>query len=126
MSALNIVPVYPGIFKQNLENLAAAQVARIREGRTLYEPVTGPITIGPAAEQATLILYGTGLSTTSGVTATIGGASVPVAYSGPQGTFPGLDQINIPLPADLAPRGKVNIVVSAAQKPSNPVHVTFQ
>jgi len=126
MSALNIVPVYPGIFKQNLENLAAAQVARIREGRTLYEPVTGPITIGPAAEQATLILYGTGLSTTSGVTATIGGASVPVAYSGPQGTFPGLDQINIPLPADLARRGKVDIVVSAAQKPSNPVHVTFQ
>ncbi len=126
ISALNIVAVYPGIFKQNLENLAAAQVARIRDGRTIYEPVTGPITIGPAAEQTTLILYGTGLNSASAVTATIGGAAVPVAYSGPQGTFPGLDQINIPLPADLARRGKVDIVISGAQKPSNPVQVTFQ
>ena len=125
MSALNIVPVYPSIFKQNVENLAAAQVARIRDGRTIYEPVSGPIIIGPTAEQATLILYGTGLSSATAVTATIGGTSVPVAYARAQGTYPGLDQINIPLPANLARSGKVDIVVSAAQKPSNPVQVTF-
>ena len=126
MSALNIVSVYPGLFKQNIENLAAAQVARIRAGNTIYENVTGPITIGPASEQATLILYGTGLNSASSVTATIRGGAVPVAYAGPQGTFAGLDQINIPLPASLAGSGKVDIVVTAAQKPSNPVQLTIQ
>ena len=126
MSALNIVPVYPSLFKQNLENLAAAQVARIRDGRTIYEPVTGPISIGPAAELATLILYGTGLNSASNATATIGGVAVPVAYAGPQGTFPGLDQINIPLAASLARSGKVDIVVTAAAKPSNPLYVTIE
>jgi len=70
-SALNIVPVYLGLFKQNVENLAAAQVA-------------------------TLIPYGTGLNGAGLVTATIGGMEVAVAYAGPQGTFAGLDQINIP------------------------------
>ncbi len=126
MSALNIVAVYPGIFKQNIENLAAAQVARIRDGRTIYEAVSGPIVIGPATEQATLVLYGTGLNTATTVTATIGGNVVPVAYAGPQGTYAGLDQINIPLPASLALSGRVEIVVSASLKPSNPVQVTIQ
>jgi len=126
MSALNIVAVYPGIFKQNIENLAAAQVARIRDGRTIYEAVSGPIVIGPAAEQATLVLYGTGLNTATSVTATIGGNVVAVAYAGPQGTYAGLDQINIPLPASLARSGRVDVVVSASQKPSNPVQVTIQ
>jgi len=126
MSALNIVSVYPGIFKQNIENLAAAQVARIRDGRTIYEAVSGPIVIGPAAEQATLVLYGTGLNTATSVTATIGGNVVAVAYAGPQGTYAGLDQINIPLPASLARSGRVDVVVSASQKPSNPVQVTIQ
>ncbi len=127
MSALNIVPVYPGLFKQNIENLAAAQVARIRGGSTIYEPISGgAITIGPAAEQATLVLYGTGLNSTSTVTATIGGTAAPVAYAGPQGTYPGLDQINIPLTSSLAGKGKVDVVLTAGQKLSNPVQITLQ
>ncbi len=125
-SALHIVPVYPGIFKQNIENLAAGQVARIRDGQTVYEPIAGPIAPGPAAEQATLILYGTGFNSAGMVTAAIGGAPAPVAYAGPQGTYPGLDQINIPLPANLAGRGKLEIVITAAGRPGNPVQVTFR
>ena len=125
-SALNIVPVYPGVFKQNIENLAAAQIARIRDGRTIYEPVGGPVLIGPASEQATLILYGTGLNGATQVTATLGGTMVTVAYAGPQGTYPGLDQINIPLSARLAGAGKLDVVVTADGKPSNPVYLVLQ
>jgi uncharacterized protein (TIGR03437 family) len=124
--ALNIVPTYPGLFKVNVENQAAAQVARTVNGQVIYTSITGPVTLGPASEQATLILYGTGLNGAREVTATIGGVAVPVAYAGPQGTYAGLDQINIPLPQSLAGKGRVNIVITAAGKPSNPVNIVIQ
>ena len=88
-SALNIVPVYPGIFTQNIEGQAAAQVARIRNGATLVEAIGGPVTIGPAAEQATLILYGSGLNSSADVSATIDGVRVSVAYAARKGPMPG-------------------------------------
>ncbi len=116
MSALKAVPVYPGLFKLNMENAAAEQVARFRGGQVVYEPVTGPIMVGPASEQATLILYGTGFNSATPVTATIGGIALPVAYDGPQGAFPGLDQVNIPLPSNLAGADRVDSSVTAAQK----------
>ena len=40
--------------------------------------------------------------------------------------FSGLDQINLSIPASLAGKGSVNVVVTAGGKPSNPVAVTFQ
>lgn len=122
----NIVATYPGVFKTNLEGRAAGQVARLVNGQVVYEPVAGPIRLGTPAEQATLILYGTGLNRAREVTATVGGVSVPVAYAGPQGTFSGLDQINLSLPAALAGRGQVDVVITAAGKPSNPVNVVIQ
>ena len=78
------------------------------------------MTLGPAGEQATLVLYGTGLNGAKEVTATVGGVAVPVAYAGPQGTYAGLDQINLTLPQGLAGRGKVDVVITAGGKPVNP------
>ena len=124
--ALNIMPVYPGLFKTNIENQAAAQVARLTNGGVIYEPVAGPITIGQPTEQATLVLYGTGFNNAKQVTAMIGGVSVPVAFAGPQGTYPGLDQINLSLPQSLIGRGKVEIIVTAVGKPSNPVNIVLR
>ena len=132
---LNIVPVYPGLFLANAGNLAAAQVARIRDGKTIYEsvvrisngqPVPAPISIGAATEQATLILYGTGLNAAKEVSVTIDGVSVLVSYAGPQGQYRGLDQINVTLPTSLAGKGKVDVVVTAGGKKSNPVNITIQ
>ena len=57
---------------------------------------------------------------------TIGGVSVPVAYAGAQGTYAGLDQINLPLPGSLAGKGKVDVVITASGKVSNPVNVVLQ
>jgi uncharacterized protein (TIGR03437 family) len=134
--SLNIVAAYPGLFQLNQSALAAAQVARLQNGQVQYSAVysvagdgslaAAPITLGPAAEQDTLVLYATGLNGTSSVTATIGGIAAPVAYAGPQGTYSGLDQINLSIPASLAGKGSVNVVVTAGGKPSNPVAVTFQ
>lgn len=124
--AIHIVNTYPGLFRANAENAAVAQVARVSGGDVVYELVDGPIAIGTAAEQATLVLYGTGLNGATDVTATVGGIAVPVAYAGPQGTYAGLDQINLSLPQTLTGKGKVDVIVTAAGKPSNPVHITIR
>ena len=124
--AIHIVSTYPGLFRANALNTAVAQVARLVAGQTVYENVAGPIALGAAAEQATLVLYGTGLNNAKDVTATIGGVAIPVAYAGPQGAFAGLDQINLALPAALIGKGKVDVVITAAGKPSNPVNIVIQ
>ncbi len=133
---INIMAAYPGIFKASIDNIAAAQVARVQAGKAVYAPVVAatpagaivaaPFAIGPAAEQATLILYGTGLNNAKDVTVTIGGMPAQLTYAGPQGTYSGLDQINVLLPQSLAGKGKVDIIVTAGGKPSNPVNVTIQ
>ncbi|MCX6587788.1 MAG: YHYH protein [Acidobacteria bacterium] len=124
--AIHVVSTYPGLFRANAENAAVAQVARVRGGSVVYEPVQGPVTLGPAGEQATLVLYGTGLNGAKEVTATVGGVATPVAYAGPQGRYAGLDQINVTLPAGLAGRGKVDVVVTAGGKPSNAVNLVIR
>jgi hypothetical protein len=71
--------------------------------------------------------FGTGIRNAKSVTATVGGLSVPVLSSGPQGTFTGLDQVNIgPLPLSLQGQGQTNIVLTADGQTANTVNVTFQ
>ena len=62
----------------------------------------------------------------SQVTVSIGGVNVPVAYSGTQGFFTGLDQVNVQLPASLAGRGDVPVILSVAGKQANTARLTFQ
>ena len=58
---------------------------------------------------------------------TIGGYSVPVLYSGPQGTYAGLDQVNAgPVPRTLSGGGPVTIVLTADDQTANPVEVTIK
>jgi uncharacterized protein (TIGR03437 family) len=60
------------------------------------------------------------------VTATIGGVNAAVDYAGPQGTWTGLEQVNVRIPAALAGKGKVEVVLTAVGKKSNPVFVAVQ
>jgi uncharacterized protein (TIGR03437 family) len=73
--------------------------------------------------QTALELFGTGIRghSPSGVTCTIGGVSVPVLYAGAQGQYPGLDQVNVSLPASLANRGEMNIVLTVDGQAANTV-----
>ena len=117
---VNIAAVYPGLFKASVDNLAAAQVVTA-SGTKQVSASAIDLSSGPVY----LVLYGTGIGTSS-VTATIGGVNATVAYSGSQGTYPGLDQINLLIPPSLAGKGRVNVVVTAADKPSNPVYIVIQ
>ena len=87
-----------------------------------------PINLGAAADQVILVLYGTGLESagTANVQATVGGVNAPVLYAGPSGSSPGLDQVNIQLPASLAGKGDVNLQLIAGGIAANPVQITIQ
>jgi uncharacterized protein (TIGR03437 family) len=121
---VTIAAAYPGIFRQTADGLAAGQILRVHNGAQTYESLTANgVALG--SDQVYLILYGTGLGTAN-VTATIGGAAAAVAYAGPQGTYPGLDQINLLIPASLAAKGPVNAIVTAGGRTSNPVYLVLQ
>ena len=60
--------------------------------------------------------------------ATAVGISAPVLYAGSQGIQPGLDQLSVMIPPELAVGGaqQAGIVLSAAGQTSNTVFVTVQ
>jgi uncharacterized protein (TIGR03437 family) len=125
VSRINIQPVYPNLFMANPGALAAGSLTRIHQGvSTTASLGPGPIAID--GDQIYLTLYGSGLGSATSATATVGGIAATVTYSGPQGTYAGLDQFNILIPNAAAGKGKVDIVVTAGGKPSNPVNVTIQ
>jgi uncharacterized protein (TIGR03437 family) len=72
-----------------------------------------------------LVLFGSGLGSANSATATIGGVSAAVSYAGAQGTYPGLDQYNIAVPASAIGKGQANVIVTAAGLPSNTVNFVF-
>jgi uncharacterized protein (TIGR03437 family) len=135
---INVIAAYSNIFQFTSAGLAAAQLLRVRDGKQTYENIfqveNGVLTpaaldLGPESDQVFLVLYGTGLGKTGGnptVTLQLNGASSPLAYAGPQGTFTGLDQYNILLPRTLIGRGRVDLVVTANGKASNPVFIIIK
>lgn len=75
----------------------------------------------------TVALFGTGLRFASGpVTLTIGGVNVTPSFVGAQGQFEGLDQINFQIPASLAGRGEVDLVITAEGRTSNTVRLRIR
>jgi uncharacterized protein (TIGR03437 family) len=57
---------------------------------------------------------------------TIGGLDATVLYAGPQGIYPGVDQVNVVIPQSLAGGGNVPVVLSIGGVTSNTVNVTIQ
>jgi uncharacterized protein (TIGR03437 family) len=74
-----------------------------------------------------LVLYGTGLQAagTANVVVTVNGVNAPVLYAGAQG-YPGVDQVNIQLPASLAGKGNVSVQLTASGIAANTVQITIQ
>jgi uncharacterized protein (TIGR03437 family) len=88
-----------------------------------------PLDLGGPADSAFLVLFGTGIqnrSSPEAVRVAIADLRLPVQYAGAQGSFLGLDQVNVPLPPSLAGRGEVPLVVMVDGKASNTVTVRFR
>jgi uncharacterized protein (TIGR03437 family) len=139
LASVQIASVAPGIFELNSDELVAAYVTLYHaDGSATVEQVyavnsagavvASPVSLGSSTDQAYLFIFGTGIEAagTSGVQATVAGASVPVEYAGPQGTFVGLDQVNVLLPASLKGSGSVTIEVMANGIAANIVNMTIQ
>ena len=124
-SHINIQPVYPNLFMATPSALAAGSLTRVHNGTSTVSDI-GQQPIALNGDDVYLTLYGSGLGLATTASATIGGVAAAVTYAGPQGTYAGLDQYNIQIPASVAGRGKVDVVVTAAGKASNPVNVVIQ
>jgi len=74
-----------------------------------------------------LVLYGTGIRHASAVTAAINGVNLPVAFCGAQGTYEGLDQLNLgPLPRNIGAVGVVNLAITADGQTANIVTLAIE
>jgi uncharacterized protein (TIGR03437 family) len=141
--AIEIAAVAPGLFSAdaNGKGVAAAFALRVKaDGSQSSEPVgqydtgqgkyvTVPIDLGPEADQVFLVLFGTGIrgfSALSAVTASIGGATSGVDFAGPQGTYVGVDQINLRLTRSLIGRGEVDVGLTVDGQASNTVRVSIR
>jgi uncharacterized protein (TIGR03437 family) len=135
---LRVEQVAPGLYTANQQGFGVAAAFALRVAADLtqtreltFDPATVapvPIDLGQEGEQVFLELFGTGMRNLTGqATATVDGVAVgvfgPVAHS----VFPGLDQANLgPLPASLAGRGEVDVILTVDGKAANTVTVAIQ
>ncbi len=125
-AAVQIAAVAPSLYTLNSAGLAAAYVIYVGpEGTQTVASDSTPINVSSGAVY--LILYGTGIrGAGSSVTVTINGLAALISYAGPQGVTPGLDQVNVLLPPQLAGSGTVNVVLTASLNVANVVKITVQ
>lgn len=140
--ALLIERVAPGVFTANADGRGVPAALAIRAaadgtqslvsvfqcGTAAGSCAPAPISLGPEADQVILLLFGTGLrgaSSLAGVVVTMGGDRADALFVGSQGTFIGLDQLNVRIPRSLIGRGEVDLVVSVDGKTANTVRVNI-
>jgi uncharacterized protein (TIGR03437 family) len=93
-------------------------ISAVGGGAIAGQPGSAAIDMGPDTDQVYLVLFGTGIryrSSLSNVTVDIGGAFASVEYAGAQGTFSGVDQVNVRLQRSLARSGQGTAARSRAR-----------
>jgi uncharacterized protein (TIGR03437 family) len=135
---VDITTVSPAIYTANGSGLARANYYQgSASGALTILPVyttnrdgafiSSPVPVGSGVTASYLVMLGTGFANagTALTTATINGVASTVTYAGPTGS-PGIDQINILIPAKLAGAGYVNVQVTAEGVAANPVQITLK
>lgn len=138
---VNVVAVAPSLFAASSSGggPAAALVLRVKaDNSQTFESVatfdgakfvTNPIALGPDTDQLFLILFGTGIRGNTNVanaSATIGELNSPVEFTGAQGGFIGLDQVNTRIPRTVALNQDLDIVLTISGVSSNKVTISFK
>jgi uncharacterized protein (TIGR03437 family) len=74
------------------------------------------------------VLYGTGIrgALQDNVSVKIGNITAPLYYAGPQGFYPGLDQVNAALPSALRGRGQLVVTVTVNGQATNMAQLAFK
>jgi uncharacterized protein (TIGR03437 family) len=127
---IDIAQASPAIFTA-LSNGRGAPVAMTTFDGFYYEAATNSDGTARAVDPGTvwrpnyLVVFGTGLRHAANLRARIGGIEVEPLYFGPQGSFAGLDQINLQLPPN-APGGVVDFMLSTPDRVSNTTQLRLQ
>jgi uncharacterized protein (TIGR03437 family) len=126
-AVVNVANVAPGIFT-HLANGKGAPAARASTDSGQTFPLVMSNADGTPVEIQTgniVMLFGTGLRfrSTSQVTATAGGVELSPSFAGAQGTFVGLDQINLTIPASMAGKGETDLVFTVDGKAANAIRI---
>jgi uncharacterized protein (TIGR03437 family) len=133
---LTLLATAPGLFAANGAGSgppAAFLILAHADGTQTTTPVfqcdttckTVPLDLGTSSDVAVLTLYGTGLSSALNAKVRIGTLDLTPDYAGPQGQFPGLDQVNVRLPVQLRGTGIQPISVLSGTMASNVLQVEF-
>ena len=129
--------VSPGVFTLNSGGLIAAGVKLVHSDGTSEQEslfavdngavVAQPVSLGSSSDEAFLEIYGTGIAAAgqSNVRVRIGGVSAPVSSVG-AGFTPGVDEVDAQIPASLAGRGKVSVVLTASGQAANTTSFVVQ
>jgi len=136
---LNVAAISPGLYAANGNGAGAAAATYQRASapnslELTFACQTGaalscratPISPGAAGDTVFVTLYASGVRGAQNVQVNVAGQSVPVRYFGAQGTYEGLDQINISLPRALAGTGEASVYVLADGKTSNMTTINVQ
>jgi uncharacterized protein (TIGR03437 family) len=133
--------VAPALFTANStgEGAGSALALRVRgDGSQSYEPIVRfdqamnqyvPLPIDFGQDDLYLILFGTGIrhrKASNPVFMKIDNIYQPAAYAGPQGSFFGLDQVDVLMPRSLAGRGETRLAINVDGKQSNGIKVDFK
>lgn len=141
--AAQVDTVAPGIYSANASGTGvAAALAAVytAAGGVNPEPVfqcaagagtcvTAPLAMGGASDVLIVSLYGTGFrnfSAMRNVVAEVGGVMVAVQYAGAVAGNPGLDQVNLVIPASLAGSGEVPVVLTVDGQTANVVTINLK
>ena len=108
----------PGIITNAITGqlISASNPARASDFLVIYCTGLGPL-LGPAGQpppsDGAMAPLSPIFHTTATVTATIGGVSAPVSFSGLTPTFAGLYQVNVKVPPGVTPGNSVPVVITA-------------
>jgi uncharacterized protein (TIGR03437 family) len=141
LGSFTVARVAPGIFSANSTGEGAGSawmihvnndgsqdprvnVATYDYGKQMFVPAQ--LTLDPETGKMFLEVYVTGIRHGSAITFSMNGQNVPTLYTGAHGQFPGLDQINVEIPASLKGAGEISLRMTADGVASNVVTVVIQ
>jgi large repetitive protein len=134
-AAITISPFAPALFSADSSGSGAAAAFLIlvhADGSQTITPIfecgpaackTAPVSLGTESDIAELSFYGSGFDKADGLQVQMGTADLIPDYAGPQGQFPGLDQLNVRVPKTA--QGLQQITVSLGGVVSNALSVEF-
>jgi uncharacterized protein (TIGR03437 family) len=123
---VSLAPAAPALFTSNAQGTGAPAALVTRDGVSFQEVGNLDGSPNPVRVGDYLVLFGTGFrhAPRRSVDVTLGGQPVPLLYVGPQGTYAGLDQLNLQIPA--GPKGLTELVLSVNGRSAPPVRVRVE